>query len=235
METVHWSQAWCQKVLSSIINDLCKSCGFIADENFNESFDERNRGPFSLACQALRYVAGFPCLRGLCLTFLVDSMSLTYRKKIQKEGNATIDELEQNVAQALYDLEQGSDLKSEMKHLFILSAKEVQVADNKSAIVVVIPFRQSTQFRRIHTRLIHELEKKFAKNVVIIAQRRILQRPGRNNRVARQKRPDSRTLTSVHNAILDEIVYPAEITGKRLRFKLDGAKQLKVYVNSPLL
>merc|ERR1712137_1522492 len=73
-------------------------------------------------------------------------MALTYRKKIQKEGNATIDELEQNVAQALYDLEQGSDLKSEMKYLFILSAKEVTVAPNKSAIVVVIPFRQITQF-----------------------------------------------------------------------------------------
>merc|ERR1712232_774187 len=139
-------------------------------------------------------------------------MALTYRKKIQKEGNATIDELEQNVAQALYDLEQGSDLKSEMKYLFILSAKEVVVAPNKSAIVVVIPFRQITQFRRIHTRLVHELEKKFAKNVVIIAQRRILQKP-------------------VHNAILDEVVFPAEITGKRLRYKLDGSKQLKVYLD----
>merc|ERR1712100_97760 len=124
-------------------------------------------------------------------------MALTYQKKIQKEGNATIDELEQNVAQALYDLEQGSDLKSEMKYLFILSAKEIVVAPNKSAIVVVIPFRQITQFRRIHTRLVHELEKKFAKNVVIIAQRRILQKPGRNTRVSRQKRPNSRTLTSV--------------------------------------
>merc|ERR1712107_132653 len=116
-------------------------------------------------------------------------MALTYRKKIQKEGNATIDELEQNIAQALYDLEQGSDLKSEMKYLFILSAKEVVVAPNKSAIVVVIPFRQITQFRRIHTRLVHELEKKFAKNVVIIAQRRILQKPGRNNRVSAKSDP----------------------------------------------
>merc|ERR1712107_641040 len=158
-------------------------------------------------------------------------MALTYRKKIQKEGNATIDELEQNIAQALYDLEQGSDLKSEMKYLFILSAKEVVVAPNKSAIVVVIPFRLGANFRKIHTRLVHELEKKFAKNVVIIAQRRILQKPGRNNRVSRQKRPNSRTLTSVHNAILDEVVFPAEITGKRLRYKLDGSKQLKVYLD----
>merc|ERR1711879_375163 len=101
-----------------------------------------------------------------------------------------------------------------------VSAKEVTVSAGKSAIVVVIPFRLLNNFRRIQTRLVHELEKKFAKNVVIIAQRRILQKPGRNNRVKRQKRPMSRTLTSVHNAILDELVFPAEITGKRLRYKI---------------
>merc|ERR1712125_39983 len=109
--------------------------------------------------------------------------------------------------------------------------KEVTVAAGKSALVVVIPFRLAANFRKIHTRLIHELEKKFGKNVVIICQRRILQRPGRNNRVSRQKRPNSRTLTSVHNAILDDLVYPADITGKRLRYKTDGAKQLKVYLD----
>merc|ERR1712125_155526 len=148
-----------------------------------------------------------------------------------KEGNAVPDELEQNVAQALYDLESG-DLKQDLKYLYIVAAKEVKVSADKSAIVVVIPFRLVANFRRIHTRLVHELEKKFAKNVVIISQRRILQKPGRNNRVKRQKRPMSRTLTAVHNAILDEVVFPAEITGKRLRYKVDGSKQLKVYLDN---
>merc|ERR1711943_140617 len=122
----------------------------------------------------------------------------TYRRKIKKEGNAPIDELEQNVAQALYDLEQG-DLKQDLKFLYIISAKEVTVSAGKS--------------------------------VIVIAQRRILQKPGRNNRVSRQKRPNSRTLTSVHDAMLDEMVYPADITGKRIRYKLDGSKQLKVYLD----
>mmetsp|Transcript_20729 Transcript_20729/g.35449 ORF Transcript_20729/g.35449 Transcript_20729/m.35449 type:complete len:193 (-) Transcript_20729:77-655(-) len=157
-------------------------------------------------------------------------MALTYRRKIKKEGNAPIDELEQNVAQALYDLEQG-DLKQDLKFLYIISAKEVTVSAGKSAIVIVIPFRLGANFRKIHTRLIHELEKKFGKNVIVIAQRRILQKPGRNNRVSRQKRPNSRTLTSVHDAMLDEMVYPADITGKRIRYKLDGSKQLKVYLD----
>lgn len=40
----------------------------------------------------------------------------------------------------------------------------------------------------------------------------------------------SRTLTAVHDAILEDLVYPAEIVGKRIRVKLDGTRLIKVYV-----
>ena len=32
----------------------------------------------------------------------------------------------------------------------------------------------------------------------------------------------------VHDAILDDLVYPTEIVGKRVRYKLDGSRTLKV-------
>lgn len=38
----------------------------------------------------------------------------------------------------------------------------------------------------------------------------------------------SRTLTSVHDAILEDLVFPSEIVGKRIRIKLDGSKLIKV-------
>jgi hypothetical protein len=41
----------------------------------------------------------------------------------------------------------------------------------------------------------------------------------------------SRTLTAVHDAILHDLVYPAEITGKRIRIKLDGSRLFKVHLD----
>jgi hypothetical protein len=41
----------------------------------------------------------------------------------------------------------------------------------------------------------------------------------------------SRTLTHVHENMLNDLVYPAEIVGKRIRVKLDGSKLIKVHLD----
>lgn len=79
-------------------------------------------------------------------------------------------------------------------------------------------------------RLTRELEKKFSdRTVVFVAQRRMVRKPGRTSR-AKQPRPRSRTLKAVHEAILEDLVYPTEITGKRTRQSTDGNRTIKVYV-----
>jgi hypothetical protein len=81
-----------------------------------------------------------------------------------------------------------------------------------------------------HFRLTRELEKKFSdRHVVFVAQRRMLRKPTRTSRV-KQKRPRSRTLTNVHEKILEDLVFPTEIVGKRTRVNQDGSKLLKVCV-----
>merc|ERR1712137_737510 len=82
----------------------------------------------------------------------------------------------------------------------------------------------------IQVPLVRELEKKFNGNhVIIIAQRNILS-PHRR-RLAGELRPRSRTLTKVHEAILEDVVFPTQIVGKRTRVRLDGSKLLKVILD----
>lgn len=61
--------------------------------------------------------------------------------------------------------------------------------------------------------------------MVVIATRRILRPPKKGSAA---QRPRSRTLTAVHDAMLEDVVYPAEIVGKRVRYRLDGSKIIKV-------
>merc|ERR1711913_246837 len=99
-------------------------------------------------------------------------------------------------------------------------------------IVIFVPVPQLKQFQKIQTRLVRELEKKFSgKHVVFIAQRRILAKPTRKTNKLKQKRPRSRTLQAVHTAILDDLVYPAETVGKRIRIRLDGSRLFKVHLD----
>ena len=71
----------------------------------------------------------------------------------------------------------------------------------------------------------------------MIATRRILRPPKKGSAV---QRPRTRTLTAVHDAMLEDVVYPAEIVGKRVRYRIDGSKIMKViacevFVNLDLL
>merc|ERR1739844_47112 len=136
------------------------------------------------------------------------------------------------ISQALLDLEMNSDLKSHLRELHITAAKEVEVGQGKKAIVIFMPVPQLKAFQKIQPRLVRELEKKFSgKHVVFIAQRRILPKPTRKANKLKQKRPISRTLVAVHTAILDDLVYPAEIVGMRIRIRLDGTRLFKVHLD----
>lgn len=109
-----------------------------------------------------------------------------------------------------------SDLKSSLRDLYITAAKEVDCSGGRKAIILYVPYKLHKSFQKIQTRLVRELEKKFSgKQVLIIAQRTILGKSFARSHKTKGVRPRSRTLTAVQDAILDDIVYPTEIEGKR--------------------
>ncbi|KAI3432979.1 40S ribosomal protein S7 [Psidium guajava] len=156
----------------------------------------------------------------------------TSRRKIHKDKDVEPSEFEEMVAQTFFDLENTNhELKSELKDLFINSAVEMDIAGNRKAVVIFVPYRLRKAFRKIHLRLVRELEKKFSgKDVVLVASRRIVRPPKKGSAV---QRPRTRTLTTVHDAMLEDVVYPAEIVGKRVRYRLDGSKIMKVIFLDP--
>jgi len=145
-------------------------------------------------------------------------------------------ELETSIATALYELETNiPDLRSALRPLQFVQAREVEVGHGKKAIIIFVPVPLLAGFHKVQQRLTRELEKKFSdRHVLLLASRRILPRPKRSNRSRTsqtQKRPRSRTLTAVHDALLADVVYPVEIVGKRLRTKEDGSKVLKAILD----
>jgi small subunit ribosomal protein S7e len=151
-----------------------------------------------------------------------------------KKSSGEPDEFEASVAQELLNLEMTStELKSSLRDLYITAAKEVDCGGGgRKAIILYVPYKLLNSFHKIQTRLVRELEKKFSgRTVLVIAQRTILGKSYVRDPKTKGPRPRSRTLTAVQGAILDDIVYPTEILGKRTRVKTDGRRIGKVFLD----
>jgi small subunit ribosomal protein S7e len=73
------------------------------------------------------------------------------------------------------------------------------------------------------------LRKKLKTTVLLIAGRNILSRWVKKNRT--QKRPFSRTLSSVQENLLTELLLPGVIISDRVRVRLDGSQVRKLTVD----
>uniref|UniRef100_A0A671EBF0 40S ribosomal protein S7 n=1 Tax=Rhinolophus ferrumequinum TaxID=59479 RepID=A0A671EBF0_RHIFE len=152
------------------------------------------------------------------------------------------DEFEFSICKALLELEMNSELKAQQRELNITVAKETEGGGGRKAIIIFVSIPPLKSFLKIQVHLVRELEKKFSgKHTVFIAQRILTMRTQKsrtkkhNNKKSRtknkQKSPRRCTLTAVHNAILEDLVFTSEIVGKRIHVKLDGSQLIKVHLN----
>ena len=96
---------------------------------------------------------------------------LTATTKLVKAGDQKPTELETQIAQTLVDLEATSDIKAQLRELYITGARELDVQGGKKAVILFVPVPQLRSFQKIQSKLVRELEKKFSgKHFVVVAQ-----------------------------------------------------------------
>merc|ERR1712226_258718 len=141
-------------------------------------------------------------------------MVLSIANKLQKKHGARASDIENNVSSAILDIQNGADnaTKEQLMQLHLVAVKEMDVG-GRSALALMVPAPQVGSWQKIQTKIVRELEKKFSgKHVMIIGQRKVMAQEARK-------------------AILEDVVYPAEITGKRIRHKLDDSTVIKAFLD----
>lgn len=96
------------------------------------------------------------------------------KPRVVKADGSALTEAEKEVERCIADIEASSqtELRAEVRDLVISSVKAVEVpAVRKTALVIYVPYRVYTNIvKRIHARLVQELEKKLKKHVIVVAQ-----------------------------------------------------------------
>ena len=129
------------------------------------------------------------------------------RDKIVKKGEAKTTELEDEVAKALFELDNSAkEHVEQVKKFKFANATYVDSKAGVKALLIVVPYPLYASARQGFGTIVKALEEKFSCPVVIVAQRKILSKY--EKRKGSQKRPMNRTLTAVHDAYLDDVVNP---------------------------
>merc|ERR1712048_659096 len=173
----------------------------------------------------------FPKKRPLKKSNMVISVS----NKMLKKGNAESSPIETQIGQAVLDIQNNAEasMKEQLMQLHMVGAKEFDVG-GRNAIVISVPAPQVKSWNKVQEKLVRELEKKFSnKHVIIVGQRKIMAKEQKKStaKCYKQKRPMTRTVKHVHEAVLEDIVFPSEIVGKRIRHKTDNKVLIKAFLN----
>lgn len=142
--------------------------------------------------------------------------------------NTLINEISQIVSKIIPD--KRTD-KNKTRSALVADVKEISMTtpSNKKigVLVVYLPYALALNNASKISKIVNEIQTKKNKHAFVVSQRTTI-----NNRSDyKQKIPKSRTLTSVYDALLEDLIAPGYIVGKRTCIRLDGSTYNKIFVN----
>ena len=139
--------------------------------------------------------------------------------------------LHKEIDRIVLDVTKNSDQKKTAKTEIVREVKELKIqGDDKktySALVIYLPFVYVKNHRSLLAKIVNEVQSKKKIPAFILSQRTVINLQSDFN----QKVPRNRTLTSVYDSILEDLIAPGIVIGKRIRYHLDGTQHTKVFVN----
>jgi small subunit ribosomal protein S7e len=149
--------------------------------------------------------------------------------KPKPNKNPQPSQMESQVTTALQEVISGLD-EAEKKACKFVGIKKVVELPNEKEKPIILAFLTNRSHKvlitSLYKKLVNELEKKLKTFVLLLAARNIQSRWVKKNRT--QKRPFSRTLSSVQEALLTELLLPGIVISDRVRVRLDGSQVRKV-------
>ena len=118
-----------------------------------------------------------------------------------------------------------------MKNLKIENVSEVTYEENKTFVLVNVNESAVKNLQTVHLELVKRLESNLGRPVLVIPSRKTID--GKKFRkFIGKKVPRTKTLTYVRENLLEDLLYPATVVGKRTRYPRGQSQQLKVLVDA---
>ena len=95
------------------------------------------------------------------------------------------------------------------------------------ALVVNLPFVFVQNNRALVTKIVNEIQKKKNRHAFVLAKRTIINKKADFKQII----PRNRTLTAVFDALLEDLIFPANVIGRRWRYRLNGSQLGKIFLS----
>ena len=154
-------------------------------------------------------------------------MSTAITKVHKASGKGSLTAFEKKFSSVLCGIQDStSPIAKELKTLYVHKVVTLPISQTTKCAIVYVPMPFLLRFKKIGTNHIAELEKKIPNHqFVIIGDRKIIRE---KDVKGGKQRPFTHTVSHVHDAMLEDIVYPQHITAKHRVYSTDGSIKINV-------